>query len=94
MSELDLQQLASEFKLKIQVLPTQVILVYSRLDHWLLERGKGDMLLLKHFNNPRVSFKTHNQMAFKHITYETYRNIFSYISSHDHSMLHSKSKAM
>ena len=84
MSEIEIQTIASKYNCRVQVLPSAV-LVHSQYDDWLIEFGEKDQIRLKHFNNIRKSFKTHNQLIF-HRCVADYNNIFSYISSHDHSV--------
>ena len=84
MCEIEIQQIANKYNLRVQVLPS-AILVHSKYDDWLIEYGEKDQIRLKHFNDMRRSFKTDNQLIF-HRNVADYNNIFSYISSHDHSV--------
>lgn len=90
MSELEIKEIASKYNLRVQVLPSAV-LVHSKYDDWLIEYGEKEQIRLKHFNDIRKSFKTHNQLIF-HKCVANYNNIFSYISSHDHSVLNTIKK--
>jgi hypothetical protein len=85
MCENDLHKLASQYNLRVQVLPS-VTLVYSKLNEWVVESDYNDNLKLYHFNNPRRNCKVHQQIEFYDDT-ATYNYVFQYIKGHDDAVL-------
>ena len=83
----ELHNLASSYNLRVQVLPS-VVLVYSKINQmsqWLVEKNhKG--IALYHFNNPRKNCKTHSQIEFLNEV-STYEYVFKFINGHDSAIL-------
>ena len=86
-NEDDLHNLASSYNLRVQVLPS-VMLVYSQMNEWLVESDDKNNIKLCHFNNPRRSCKTHEQIEFRSSkNVATYEFVFKYIKGHDDAVL-------
>ena len=87
MSSEDIQQLAKNYNLRVQVLP-QSILVYSKMNEWLIEIDDRDNIILCHFNNPKRSCRVHQQIKFhSNNNVNNYDYVFQYINGHDDSII-------
>lgn len=83
----ELHKLASSYNLRVQVLPS-VVLVYSKINQWMVESDDKNNIKLCHFNNPRRSCKTHEQIEFySNSGFATYEYVFKYIKGHDDAVL-------
>ena len=88
MTEGEICKLAEKFNLKVTVLPS-VVLVYSKVNAWVIEQYDTKGFKLFHFDNPMRSFKRHEQMIFRDIA-ANYNTIFEYIKTHDFSIFQEK----
>lgn len=88
MMECEICKLAEKYNLKVTVLPS-VVLVYSKINAWVIEKYNDRLMVLYHFNNLQRSFKKHEQMNFKDIA-ANYNTIFEYIKVHDFSIFQEK----
>lgn len=88
MTECEICKLADKYNLRVTVLPS-VVLVYSKVNAWVIEQYDKKMFKLFHFNNIQRNFKKHEQMDFINIA-ANYETIFEYIKVHDFSIFQEK----
>ena len=87
MNSEDLQKLANKYNLRIQVLPS-AILVNSKINEWVIELDCKNNIILYHFNNPRRKCRVHRQIKFcSENNTNTYDFVFKYIIGHDDSII-------
>lgn len=87
MSNEELSKLAGRYNLRVQILPS-VVIVYSQINEWVIEMDHKNNIKLCHFNNPRKSCRTHAQIEFlSNTNTNNYDYVFKYIRGHDDSIV-------
>ena len=87
MNNEDIKQLAKSYNLRVQELPN-AILVYSKLNEWMIEVDGYNNIKLYNFNNPRRTCRTHEQIKFyRKNKVNSFDYVFQYINGHDDSII-------